>query len=1282
MRQSPSPDGTLLRWRGDELVVTLELDAPRRGRAVFRTNLGAAAVCRREVIEETETGATPLATGWRDVKMRETAPGRFRCALTLDEVGVFAGKCCFFPQGSRTPEWPAGGDLRMKVEPAETRSGNSIYTVFPRQFGSFREVVRRLGHVMDDMGFRIIQTLPPFPVPATYAVMGELGCPFAATDFFSVDPACAEFDRRATPLDQFRELIAAVHAKGGRLFIDLPANHTGWASTLQTHHPEWFRREPDGAFVSPGAWGVTWEDLVALDYAHPGLREYVADVFLFWVRNGVDGFRCDAGYMIPETTWRYVVARVREEYPDTVFMLEGLGGKLEVTDALLARAGMDWAYSEIFQTYDRGQFEWYLPSANARATQFGALVHFAETHDNDRLAKGGETYARLRVALAALLSHQGAWGITNGVEWLATEKIDVHGKNDLNWGASRNLVPLIARLNRLLASHPAFAGVVEQTLVARGDGNFLAVRRSAAGSGAALLVLANLDCAHGCAAHWDPAAFPEGPAHDLLSGRAMDVHQGLWLEPGGVLCLSGEPWAPETKAADGRAAKRPTPTDDVPHVTWSFPQDLRRVTCVPAGMALKVLGGQPFRVRVQDGPRTVAVARGESEVILHLPPYAGDGTSADERRIVFTDYTGGRATRHEARLLVLPPAEKARAKLAVAGAEARKCPELRVALANGAGAAAFVPVAWGEIRSQYDALFAANPNPRVPSDRLVVWTRCRAWLQHEGYSREINADGLEQFRTDPAGRTAEWTFRVPCGLGREVRLGFTLSLAHGANAARLSLRRLGAGRRDLKEPVRLVLRPDLECRSFHDTTKAYTGPEAAIERRIAEMVRLDVAGGELHDEGRWTYSAPHPDEAGRGQEPAGDLFSPGWISVDLATEGASGAVVCSLRGEKGPFAFPETNAKAPAALPLGDALPRALNLYVARRDDVKTVIAGYPWFLDWGRDTFIFLRGAIAAGWTDEALQVVEAFARFEDRGTLPNIIHGDTAGNRDTTDAPLWFVLAVRDLGARTGEDLLKRRGGGKRTLGGVVNSILDHYRDGTPNGIRVDADSGLVWSPAHFTWMDTNYPACTPRCGYPVEIQALWIAALRFAGRHAEANRAAESLVRLFANGQGLADCLDAPNGEPAAQARRDDSLRPNQLLAVTLGAVATDSALAREIVLANERLLTPVGIRSLDAADGKYRGVYAGDEDTARKPAYHNGTVWGWQAPLFAEAAAKCGIWPKEAALSLLAGAVEALNDGVLCHLPEIADGDAPHAQRGCRAQAWSDSELLRVWKEING
>ena len=1290
MKQTPACEDFLLRWKGDILDVSLDLGTPRRGRAVLRTNIGGASIRRREIIEETEQGVTPLAKAWRDIPMDAASPGRFVCRVSLDEVGVFSGKACFFPNGSNVPEWPEGANFHVKVEPAATRCGNSIYTVFPRQFGSFREVVRRLDHIMDHMGFRIVQTLPPFPVPTTYAVMGEYGCPFAATDFFSVDPAMAEFDNRTTPLDQFRELIDAVHAKGGSLFVDLPANHTGWASALQTHHPEWFNRKADGTFVSPGAWGVTWEDLVELDYAHSGLRAYMADVFLFWCRQGVDGFRCDAGYMIPEATWTYIVARVREEFPDTVFMLEGLGGKLEVTDALLSRAGLDWAYSEIFQTYDRGQFEWYLPGAIARAERCGTLVHFAETHDNDRLAKGGETYARLRVALAALLSHQGAWGIANGVEWFAKEKIDVHGKNDLAWGSKSNMVDWIARLNKIVHTHPDFTRPVHIEMIQQGGGNFLAVKRGAT------LVIANLDCSQGITARWDAARYGTGEAKELLTGKVTMLSSEHTLAPGEILCFSRIP------CADGRECR---PVTRPPHpsnaVVWRWPQDAHREVCVPNGMSLAFDAPCAYRMRIfGDDGRTWP----------ELPPYEGDGTKCRRLKLEFTAFTDKGVKRTVSDICIPPPGKKARVKLFYSSSDIRADDTLETVLSNGAGAAARVRLAWGEIRSQYDALFAANTNPNVPGDRLTLWTRCRAWLVHEGYSRELNKDCLSGFRADPAGRSATWFFRVPCGMGRETAFTFRLSLAEGANAAVLSVSRTDAGPREAGVPVRLVLRPDIEWRSFHSTTKAQGAVENAFGAHgairlcgthglagaaasgftfnpygDAKPFEFRVNGGAFHQEPQWLYMQGHPEEAARGQEPCGDLYSPGWVSLDLST-GDSAEITAAygsfkaLNAPKAPKALKALNESKSLDVP--EALSRALELFMVKRDDVKSVIAGYPWFLDWGRDTFIFLRGAIAAGYTREALDIVIAFARFEENGTLPNIIYGDTAGNRDTTDAQLWFIVAVRDLAAKLGRKILKTDCRG-RTLSAVLESIVSHYVSGTPNGIRMDGQSGLVWSPSHFTWMDTNYPACTPRIGYPVEIQALWIAVLRFLGGKWSdlADRAAKSLAELFANGNGLADCLDAPNREPAAKARRDDAIRPNQLFALSLDAVA-DKDLARRILDATARLVVPGGIRSLDAAHPLYKGIYAGDEDTSRKPAYHNGTVWAWPFPMFAEGAVRNGLLTRQQALSLLASSVGNINSGCVCHVSEIADGDAPHIQKGCRAQAWSASELLRVWLALSG
>ena len=1339
LQQTPAPDSYLLRWKGDELVITLTLDAPHKGRAVLRTNLGAASVRRREIIEETEQGIVPLAKAWNDIPMKETSPGTYQCMVRLDEVGVFSAKACFFPVGTRTPVWPEGRNFHVKVEPAATRRANAIYTVFVRQFGSFREVVRRLDTIMGKMGFTIVQTLPPFPVPVTYGVMGKKGCPFAATDFFSVDPACAEFDVKATPLDQFRELVDAVHARGGRLFIDLPANHTGWASALQTHHPDWFHREADGTFVSPGAWGVTWADLVELDYAKPELRAYMADVFLFWCRFGVDGFLCDAGYMIPEETWNYIVARVREEHPDTVFMLEGLGGKLEVTDALLARSDLDWAYSEIFQTYDRGAFEWYLPGAIARAERYGSLVHFAETHDNDRLAKGGKVYARLRVQLAALLSHQGAWGIANGVEWYATEKIDVHDGGDLNWDASDNMVDLIARLNGILAAHPAFGPGVRERLITRGDGNTLAVARLC-DDGAPVLVLANLDCNHPATVQWDTSVFDATRVTELVSGKPMhiDPPAGVWLEPGEVLALSagrsGEsaasprgasPRGSGTPAASSAEALRGsgTPAASSHVMTWRWPEDAHRDVVVPAGCALRILAPYAFRVRVvgaNDVTRAAACSE-DNAATLALPAYAGDGTRCDAYDLEMAVFEPDGVRRARSRVLVPPSASAARVKCTVTGAEVRADPTLKTVLSNGAGADAQLPVAWGEILSQYDSTFSANPKVVVPGDRLVLWTRTRAWLQHDGYSREFNKDCLESFTADPAGRFATWRFRMPCGMGRLAVFDFRLSLVPGANGARLDVTRVSGGARDVRDPVRIVFRPDLEWRSFHATTKAQGAVEQAFGKPGAVRAAADgftfqpygedrlvfkVEGGAFHEEPAWTYCVGHPEEAERGQDPCGDLFSPGWFACDFASGGtaclaadyvATAAKMAALpvntaakmaalpvnAALTGKAAFQAAHTGATGILSVADALTRALDLFVVRRDDVKTVIAGYPWFLDWGRDTLIFLRGAIAAGKTDDALKILVAFARFEENGTLPNIIYGETAGNRDTVDAQLWFILAVRDLAAKVGKKVLRTDCGG-RTLADVMESIAANYVKGTPNGIRVDAASGLVWAPSHFTWMDTNYPACTPRHGYPVDIQAMWIAALRFlGGKWGDlAEKASQSLARLFATPDSyLCDCLDAPNGEAAADARPDPAIRPNQLFALALDALPSDAtALRAGVLAATERLLVPGGVRSLAAGHPLYKGVYAGDEDTVRKPAYHNGTVWAWPFPLYAEALAESGQASAETALSLLASSVENINSGCLCHISEIADGDAPHVQKGCRAQAWSVSELLRVWLKL--
>ncbi len=1285
MKQIPSPADFILKWRGDTLTVRLELSNPRPGRAAFRTNIGRARIRREEIISETERGETPLARAWTDIPLPEIAPGIFEGEILLEEVGIFSGKACFFPQGSKVPEWPEGQNAHIKVESAFTRRNNSIYTVFPRQFGSFREVVRRLPLIMDTMGFRLIQTLPPFPVPTTYAVMGEYGCPFAALDFLSVDPAMAEFDEYATPLDQFRELIDAVHARQGLMLVDLPANHTGWASTLQTHHPDWFHRATDGKFISPGAWGVTWADLVELDYSNSELRAYMADVFLFWCRNGVDGFRCDAGYMIPADTWEYIVARVRREYPNTIFMLEGLGGDLAVTDRLLAESNLNWAYSEIFQTYDRAAFEWYLPSAIQRSERYGTLVHFAETHDNDRLAKSGEVYARLRVQLAALLSWQGAWGIANGVEWFCKEKIDVHGKNNLNWGAKDNMVELISKLNFILDTHPSFSGTNHLELITRGAGNTLAVVRNDG-----VLVLANLDCGRPANIEWDLTKFSAREAFDLLTEKKVKITGPIHLAPGQVMCL--------VEKKDAKVVvKVKNPCKD-PLFHWVYPRDLKRQVVVPENQWIEVSADHHFRVELRDpkNGRTIRAFRsynagdGIHRVLFGAPHYKGNGTACRSLDFLMTVYQPGKPIRSVSKFLVPPRSKQAKVKASVDGDEVRKNPYLRTILSNGAGAASQLRVGWGEIQSQYDAILAANPNANCPSDRVNLWTRTRCWLQREGYTRELNRRSITRFTADPSGKTAQWDFFVPCGMGKTTAFIVELALAEGHNAARLKMTRVGSGEDDVGDQVRLVFRPDIEWRSFHATTKAYAGPEERFAKSVTPAPRgfsfkpydntfvMTVEGGLYHHEPQWCYGVGHSEEAARGQDGSGDLFSPGWISADLkvgeTVEIVGEAVDMGLTREPGEkLIFPDYNTVRTSLsqnLTIPEAMNRALDLFIVKRDELKTVLAGYPWFLDWGRDTFIFMRGMIAAGKLEDSVKILKAFAAFEENGTLPNIIYGKTAGNRDTTDAQLWFIRCVREMEA-TG----KVAAADLTALRKTCVSIVENYVKGTPNGIHVDLDSYLVWSPSHFTWMDTNYPACTPRVGYPVEIQALWISALDYLGKEKEAKLARQSVEKYFRWEHGYRDCLAAPNGEPAARATPEDTIRPNQLFLITLG-VTNDKSILR----ATEELLVPGGIRTLQASHPLYCGRYEGDEDTRRKPAYHNGTVWAWPWPLYAEALVMTKSCSAEVARQILASAVENINTGCLCHMSEIADGDAPHAQKGCTAQAWSESELLRVWLKI--
>ncbi|NQU39700.1 MAG: glycogen debranching enzyme N-terminal domain-containing protein [Lentisphaerae bacterium] len=1401
LQQTPSPGRFLRRFRGDTITFRLTAPSGGAGAAFLRSNIGWAAVRRQEIISYVERQTPVLDRDWHDVPMHEVAPSEWELTLGLCEVGRFEAKPFLLPSPGAEPVWERGDNVVIKVEPAETVCANSLYTAFVRQFGpnrvrgavspeqqaaavkldaagftviprsgTFRDLIGELDHIIGTLGFRALHLLPVHPVPTTFARMGRFGSPFAPLDFMDVNPALAEFDRHTTPLEQYIELVDAIHARGGRVLMDIPANHTGWASHLQNEHPEWFARGRDGDLLSPGAWGVTWEDLSELDYgAGQALWLAMAEVFLRWCRFGVDGFRCDAGYMVPYNVWRYITAKVRSEFPDTVFLLEGLGGLRATTEQLLDGANLNWAYSELFQSYDLPQIDAEVMGAARMAESRGLMVHFSETHDNARLAASSPGYARLRTALAALSSMEGAFGITAGVEWFAREQIDVHGAPSLNWGAVENQVPEITALNGLLASHPAFGAGAKLHPIAQEGAHALVLVRSSENS-EPVLVLVNLHAEAPQTARWKPHEFGvAADTVDLLTGRsiATDAAEGgyrLILAPGEAFCL-GRPFESRTGGREPRAVLDQraraavlelqlfitgggdvgdlnlreeaeyyladpaaywcarAPQGSFALTTWLWPQDLARDVMWPDGHALLLQSHHPLRADLEEQGVITHRARSfetAGQHVILVPPRKPPDAAAGARRAVLhlCVYDPAGTRRGEDTLLLLPPRGRG-LQLELPGQEAiaRGCYAL---CTNGRGAMVQVRAGWGEIESQYDALLAANGHPDVPVDRHVMLTRCRAWVIYQGYSRELSRACLTAFGQQPDGEV-RWRFAVPVGRGQVVGVSIALRMPRGENRMELRFSRTRIVDEDSlpdTHAVRLVVRPDVEDRINHAKTKAYSGLEGrwpqAIDSRPDGFLfspdpsrSLDVTmkGGRFQQEPEWTYMVGHPHEADRGLDGASDLFSPGYLACELG-EGQSVLLEASIQIDGATPRLPPPDPPPPPdgeATDLLASLRRAMDAYVVRRDDSLTVVAGYPWFLDWGRDTLICLRGMIAAGMLSESRDILRQFARFERQGTLPNMIRGDDDSDRDTSDAPLWFIVSCADL-VEAGDSTLPDMDCGGRPVREVIRSIVAHYRSGTPNGIAMDPASGLIFSPSHFTWMDTNYPAGTPREGYPIEIQALWYRALSFMAQLESDSGLAElaaqvqtSILALYPRGGpqgGLSDCLHAAPGVVAADAEADDHIRSNQLLAITLGA-ATERELCIDILRSCEQLLVPGAIRSLAARpvsyvlpvhrDGEllndpqqpYQGHYRGDEDRRRKPAYHNGTAWTWPFPSYCEALVQIhGPAARESALALLLSSEILLNRGCLGQIPEILDGDAPHADRGCGAQAWGVTELYRV------
>lgn len=468
-----------------------------------------------------------------------------------------------------------------------------------------------------------------------------------------------------------------------------------------------------------------------------------------------------------------------------------------------------------------------------------------------------------------------------------------------------------------------------------------------------------------------------------------------------------------------------------------------------------------------------------------------------------------------------------------------------------------------------------------------------------------------------------------------------------------------------------------------------------------------LANGGYRHEPLWYRRFLYEEERARGFEATEDCAAPGEFTFDLEKLPRQTAFLV-LAAELPPATsrLPPKRKAADVARQLlagekrrraafAGPLERAADQYVVARESERSIIAGYPWFTDWGRDTFISLRGlCLSSGRRDEAASILLAWSRHASEGMLPNLFpESGREPEYNSVDAGLWFVVAVWELltgkGGRRGAKISKRD---RARLLAACGAILDGCVRGTRHGIRVDEEDGLLAAGAagqQITWMDARAHGreVTPRIGKPVEIEALWINALcvgaallpeRARWRKAFL-KAGAAFERRFWNeaGGGLFDVVDVDH----AKGTSDASVRPNQIFAVGgLPIALLKGARARAVVDTVEReLVTPRGLRTLSPGDPGYHGRYVGGPDQ-RCAAYHQGTVWPWLLGPFVEA--WCRVRGDSAATRRKADArfVQPLFDELakrcVVHVPELADGDAPHDWKGAPAQAWSLAELLRV------
>jgi predicted glycogen debranching enzyme len=631
----------------------------------------------------------------------------------------------------------------------------------------------------------------------------------------------------------------------------------------------------------------------------------------------------------------------------------------------------------------------------------------------------------------------------------------------------------------------------------------------------------------------------------------------------------------------------------------------------------------------------------------------------------------------------------------------------------------------GTLRTRrYHALLLSAT--RAPGGRMVLVNGVEAWLEAGGRRYPLTMQRYVPNVIYPdlgaslvAFDTMPWpTWRIE--LDAQMALYTEVLVSKATCETVLRWRLEGAATSadtKTKAPI-LKVRPLLSGRDYHalhheNTAFNFSARTSDDQACVSWQPYGDVPVIHAATNGAYTHAPDwyrnfcYAREEERGLDFSEDLAAPGVFSFALADSAAVMVLSASSAGGAGTSALATQGDNAQAVVAhacelarieqhrrnaLGSRLQRCVDAYVVSRNQGRTILAGFPWFTDWGRDTFIAMRGLlIASNRLDEAEQILLEWSGTLSEGMLPNRFpdNGDTP-EYNSVDASLWFIVAVHDyLATRHASAATCTR------LQQAVESILTGYTQGTRFNIQACADDGLLRAGVpgvQLTWMDAKVGdwVVTPRIGKPVEVQALWINALRIAATwnpqwQAPAERALQAFRERFVDPstQTLADNVDVDHVKGAV----DRSIRPNQIFALGgLPFPLLDGAAARAVLEQVEtQLLTPLGLRTLAPSDPAYRGRYSGPP-LARDGAYHQGTVWPWLLGPFVEAWLRVHGATTDTLAQARARFIEPLyaqlDHAGLDHLSEIADGDAPHTPAGAPFQAWSLGELLRVESLLAG